>query len=236
MNVRTDSKRIFVVIAAYNEHKKIAGVIDDLHAHGYDSIVVVDDFSTDNTANVAERKHAIVLRHPINRGQGAALKTGMEYALVHGADVIVTFDADGQHHASDIASLLEPVLSGTVDVALGSRFLLDSTQKNIPLIRRLFLKGGVFFLYLLYGIHVTDSQNGLRAMSRKAVQRMELLQDRMPHAGEILDEIHRKKIKFVEVPVFITYSDYSLSKGENRNSLIASMKIAFRLIWEKFLN
>jgi len=227
-------RRVFIVIAAYNEHKKIGDVIEDLHRHGYKNIVVIDDASKDATTTVARQKGAHVLVHLFNRGQGAALKTGIDYALRHGAGIIVTFDADGQHHASDISSLLEPLRSGTADVALGSRFLLESTQRNIPLIRKAFLKGGIFFLYLLYGIRVTDSQNGLRAMSRKAAQQIEIKQDRMPHAGEILDEIHRRRLKFVEVPVTITYSDYSLGRGENRSSLAASTKIAFRLIWEKF--
>ena len=229
-----NNAKIFVVIAAHNEQKKIASVIDDLHRNGYHHIVLVDDASHDKTAAIAARKGAQVLRHQINRGQGAALKTGIVYALEQGAMVLVTFDADGQHHASDLTGLLEPVLSKTADVALGSRFLLESTQKNIPLIRKIVLKIGVFFLYWLYGIRVTDSQNGLRAMSREAATHIQITQDRMPHAGEILDEIHRKKIRFVEVPVNISYSDYSLGRGENKSSLLASTRIALRLIWEKF--
>ena len=227
---------VFIVIAAFNEGRKIGLVIEDLKKYGYSSIVAVDDGSSDATVRSAEGAGAMVLRHAFNRGQGASLKTGIEYALRNGAEFIVTFDADGQHHASDIVQLLEPLQAGTADIAIGSRFLLESTQKNIPLLRKVALKAGIFFLYLLYGIHVTDSQNGLRAMTRHAAKTIEIKQDRMSHAGEILDSIHRKNLRFVEVPVHITYSDYSRSKGENRNSFVASMTIAMRLIWEKFIH
>src|SRR3989304_954612 len=218
--------RTFIVIAAFNEARKISSVIKDLHNYKYGNIIVVDDGSADRTAEAAGKAGAFVIRHPFNRGQGASLKTGIDYALDRGADFIVTFDADGQHHASEIRQLAEPVVSRTADVALGSRFLLESTQKNMPFVRKLFLKWGVFFLYLLYGIRVTDSQNGFRVLSRRAAEKIEIMQDRMSHAGEILDEIRKKRIRFVEVPVTITYSDYSLGRGENKNTLLASIKIA----------
>src|SRR5205823_120653 len=113
---------IFVVIAAYNEAVTIARVIGDVSRFGYE-IVVVDDGSRDGTADIAKRSGAAVLRHRINLGQGAALQTGIDYALRKGAERIVTFDADGQHRAQDIPKLLEALDRSRVDYALGSRFL-----------------------------------------------------------------------------------------------------------------
>ena len=112
----------FIVIAAYNEQTTIASVVQRLLAR-YPNVVVVDDGSTDNTARFAARAGAVVLRHIINRGQGAALQTGITYALRKGACYVVTFDGDGQHQVEDIPGLLYPLLQGTHDVALGSRFL-----------------------------------------------------------------------------------------------------------------
>ncbi len=202
---------LWVVIAAYNEETVIGGVIAGVRAAGY-PVVVVDDGSADGTAAAAEAAGAIVVRHPINLGQGAGLQTGIEYALSAGAATIVTFDADGQHRASDIAVLAAALDKNNADFALGSRFLGDTL--NQPLSRRLTLKLATLFTRLSVGITITDTHNGLRGMTRRGAQRIKLRQNRMAHASEILHQVALSGLKYVEVPVTIEYSEYSLAKGQ----------------------
>lgn len=218
---------VFIVIAAYNEAGTIATVVGDLK-DCYRNVIVVDDGSIDRTAELAEAAGASVLLHVINRGQGAALQTGIQFALSKNAKVIVTFDADGQHSASDIAGLIAPVLRGECDVAMGSRFL--DRRSNVPLIRKLTLKGGVLFTRAVSGIRVTDVHNGIRAFSRKAAESIEIKMDRMGHASEILDEIVRWDLNYVEVPVTVQYSDYSMNKGQSSWNAIG---IALQFLLER---
>ena len=155
--------KIFIVIAAYNEEKAINHVIKGLHQEGYENIIVIDDCSKDNTIEIAKKEKAIVLEHVINRGQGAALRTGIEYSLNHNADIIVTFDADGQHNPKQIKDLIKPIELEEVEITLGSRFLGNS---KVPFFKKLILKGGIWFTYLFSGIKLTDTHNGFRALSK----------------------------------------------------------------------
>jgi glycosyltransferase involved in cell wall biosynthesis len=202
---------LWVVIAAYNEATVIAGVIAGVKAAGH-PVVVVDDGSRDGTGDAAEAAGAIVVRHPINLGQGAALQTGIEFALSSGAEFIVTFDADGQHRVADIAALSSALTQNDADYALGSRFLGDTL--NQPLSRRITLKLATLFTRLTVGMSITDTHNGLRGMTRRGAQRIRLRQNKMAHASEILHQVAESGLKFVEVPVTIEYSAYSLAKGQ----------------------
>ncbi|HDQ15973.1 MAG TPA: glycosyltransferase family 2 protein [Bacteroidetes bacterium] len=201
-----------------------------LKKNGYHDIVVVDDGSSDKTFDLCKREKVHALRHVINRGQGAALKTGIDYALLRGADIIVTFDADGQHRAEEIKRLTEPIEKGEADAVLGSRFL-DSRTK-VPFFKKIVLKGGVLFTRAFSGIKLTDTHNGFRALSRRAAQKIEIEQDRMAHASEIIDEIARKKIRFKEVPVTIVYTEYSKAKGQ---SILNSIRIAAKFLFHKLM-
>ncbi len=218
-------KKLFVVIPAYNEEKSISYVIKDLKKSNYNNIIVVDDGSKDKTFDIAEREKVKVLKHIINLGQGAALKTAIDYAIDKGAEIIVTFDADGQHRVQDIGKMIKPVMKREFDIVLGSRFL--KKNRNTPFIRKVFLKGGAIIIFLMYGIRLTDSHNGLRAMSRKAAQKIEITSNGMEHASEILEQIKKKRLKYKEVPVNIRYTDYSIKRGQ---STLNSFKILFKMI------
>jgi len=209
---RADRGKVWLVIAAYNEGERLGKTLQGVCAEGY-RVVVVDDGSRDDTYDVALRHPVWVLRHRLNLGQGAALQTGIDFALQQGAEAIVTFDADGQHCTEDLDNLLEPVLSGRADMALGSRFL----GKAIGLRRSrwLVLKLGVLFTRLVSGIRVSDTHNGLRAFSRRAAQRVRITQDRMAHASEILDRIRQEGLRYCEVPVTIRYSAATMAKGQS---------------------
>jgi glycosyltransferase involved in cell wall biosynthesis len=201
----------WVVIAAYNEAQVIAAVVADVKSTGH-SVVVVDDGSHDRTAELAEGAGAVVIRHPINLGQGAGLQTGIEFALAQGAAAIVTFDADGQHRAADIAGLITALAAHDADFVLGSRFL--GTAVNMPGSRRWLLKAASWFTRATTGLSITDSHNGLRAMTRRGASHIHLRQNRMAHASEILHQIATSGLKYVETPVTIHYSAYSLAKGQ----------------------
>jgi glycosyltransferase involved in cell wall biosynthesis len=207
----------WVVIAAYNEGQVIADVIAGLRQTPH-RIVVVDDGSADATADRAQRAGATVVRHPINLGQGAALQTGIEFALANGAEFIVTFDADGQHRAADIAVMLEALRKNRADFALGSRFL--GTELHVPALRRLVLRAATWFTRVTTGLRVSDAHNGLRAMTRRGAGVIRLRQNRMAHASEILDQIAASGLNYVEVPVTIEYSRYSMAKGQRSSELV----------------
>jgi glycosyltransferase involved in cell wall biosynthesis len=226
-------KKVFIVIAAFNEQNSIPKVIAELRKAGYNNVVVVDDGSKDRTFKAALNAGATVLQHIVNRGQGAALKTGIDYALEQGADIIVTFDADGQHRVEDIPAMVKPVASGKYDVTFGSRFLKKESKKNVPLLRRIYLKTGVFILLVFYGVKMTDAHNGFRALSREAAGKIRITADRMAHASEIVDEVHRNKLKYKEVPVVIRYTEETLRKGHG--SLKEGCRILYTMIVKKFL-
>jgi polyprenyl-phospho-N-acetylgalactosaminyl synthase len=208
---------VWVLVPAHNEARVIAGVVAELKRQAH-RIVVIDDGSSDQTAEVAAECGAIVLRHPINLGQGAALQTGIEFALARSAELIVTFDADGQHRTADIGRLLDALNIHRADFALGSRFL--GAAINMPAPRRVLLRAATLFTRLTTGLALTDAHNGLRAMTRRGALSIRLRQNRMAHASEIIGQIAASGLKFVEVPVTIEYSRYSLAKGQKSGDLI----------------
>jgi glycosyltransferase involved in cell wall biosynthesis len=213
---------VYFVMPAYNEAASVGDVVTRVRSR-FSNVVVVDDGSTDATASAATHAGAVVLTHLLNRGQGAALRTGIDYALDRGADIIVTFDSDGQHRLEDVQAMIGSVRDGSCDVALGSRFLEPGTR--VPFMRRLTLKAGVLFTRVVSRIRVTDTHNGLRVLSRKAAQLIQIRQDRMAHASEIIDEIARLKLRFREFPTRILYTTYSTGKGQKSSA-------ALRIIWD----
>lgn len=219
--------RIVIVVPAFNEAARLGGVLDNL-ARTRHRIVVVDDGSWDRTADVARQAGCYVLRHAFNRGQGAALQTGITFALLEGADVIVTFDADGQHQTSDLPALLEPVLFGRCDVALGNRFI--NGQSNVPSLRRVILQFGRLFTWLTSGVRIGDCHNGYRAFSRRGANALWLRQDRMAHASEIYDQIKQSGLKYEEVPVTIRYTTETLAKGQKLSN---SASVLFQYLYGK---
>lgn len=202
---------IFVVIAAYNEASCIERVVTEVRAV-YPNVVVVDDGSADDTFQIAGRCATYALRHAINRGQGAALQTGIAYALRRGADVVVTFDADGQHRVEDIQALVAPILRGDCEITLGSRFL--GGAEDMPASRRRMLKLAVLFTRVVNRMKVSDTHNGFRAFSNRAARHIHITLDRMAHASELLDQIRASGLPFREVPVRIRYTPYSIGKGQ----------------------
>ena len=199
----------FVVIAAFNEGKVIRDVVAEVAAAGW-PVVVVDDGSRDDTAQAARMPGVTVVRHRVNLGQGAALQTGIDYALRRGARTIVTFDADGQHSCEDIPQLVAAL--DDADIALGSRFLgkvEGASQRRVALLRT-----ATAVSNSLSGMKLTDAHCGLRAFRASAAPALRITQDRMAHASELLRKIKTSGLRVVEVPVTVRYTEHSMSKGQ----------------------
>lgn len=231
----TFRQKLTVVIPAHNEQTTVGAIVREAIGQlngpelaGFASeVIVVDDGSQDATSHEARRAGACVLRHVINCGLGAAIGTGFEAALRRGATIVVTLDADGQHDPRDIPQLIAPILSDAADVVIGSRLLAQAI--GMPLDRRLINWGANVITWLLFGAWTTDSQSGLRALNRRALEQIHIKTNRMEVASEIIAETSRLRLRLAEVPIAAVYTDYSLQKGQtNANSLPVLFKLLLR--------
>lgn len=211
------TKSLWVVIPAYNEGPVIQGVIADVRML-FEHVVLVDDGSSDETANCARAAGAIVVRHPINLGQGAALQTGIEFALRRGAKFIATFDADGQHDIDDVPPMANLLQKEQLDVVLGSRFI--GKVSGMKLSRRLLLSAAILFTRLTTGLKLTDAHNGLRVFTAAGARRIHLFHNRMAHASEILEQIAQRKLAYREFGNSVRYTEYSMAKGQKASNAI----------------
>jgi len=225
-----EAPKIFVIVPVFNESKVLEKIVQNLLACNY-KIIVVDDGSTDNVKEIMKNYPVIFLCHRLNIGQGAALQTGMNAAKILDADIVVHFDADGQHDADEIKKLIEPLLQNKCDIVFGSRFLKDENVRSVPFIKKIILQTGRYINWIFYGILLSDAHNGFRAMNRKALEKIVITQNRMAHASEILQLVKKNKLRFQEVPVTIHYTKYSQQKGQ---SIFNSVNIIFDLIFKKF--
>ena len=249
---------IIVIIPAYNEEKTVGLVVKQIFQMFHVPcsmfhVLVIDDGSADKTAQVAREAGATVFSHPINRGLGAALATGIEGALrllynapqpplkLRGGEggVIVMLDADGQHNPAELARVIEPIVKGGAEVVIGSRFIKALKHKSIkalskiPLSRHAANLCGNFFTWLLFGIWVSDSQSGFRAFSATAVSKLQLRTSTMEVSSEIIREIARLKLRLVEVPITVRYTEYSLSKATGQG-FFRGLETLWKLIILKF--
>lgn len=220
-------KNITIVVPAYNEAAIIESVIQEIQSAGYRDIIVIDDGSADDTFERAKQTGVTVLRHKLNRGKGAATKTGIEAAKLRGADIIVTMDGDGQHNPADIARLTHPIRQNHCDVVLGSRLL---NPQGMPRYKIWHNKIGNVITWYLYGLYVTDSQSGFRAYSRHATEIINTQTDRYEYDSEVIREIYQYKLKYKEVPIEVRYTEYSMGKV-HKQSLWMGVKTLYRMIW-----
>ncbi len=220
-----NNNKVWVVIAAYNEELAITETLKKILTQ-VSNVVVVDDCSSDRTVERALNAGAHVLHHPINLGQGAALQTGIEYAMQNDCKYIITFDADGQHNAEEIIPMLTALQQSKAEVVLGSRFL--GRAHNIPLQRKILLKLAIAFTQLTSGTKFTDVHNGFRILTSKFCESFKFKQNRMAHASEILDYISKNNIPYLEHPVTIFYTKYSIQHGQKSSN-------AIRVVLEMFM-
>jgi polyprenyl-phospho-N-acetylgalactosaminyl synthase len=217
-----EDNKVYIVIPAWNEGQAIAGVLTTLQKYDY-KVIVVNDGSIDKTASeVAKFPEVILLNHVVNRGMGAGLQTGNEYALQDGAEIIVHFDADGQMQAKDIAAMIEPIVEGRADIVMGSRHM--GKKSNLPWMKRYLIQPPAKLVdFIFTGLSLTDVHNGFRALSREAAAKIVIRQDGMAHATEILQQVNKLNLKYQEVPVEIIYHDF----GQN---ILGGFKIIRDLI------
>jgi polyprenyl-phospho-N-acetylgalactosaminyl synthase len=223
----TTNDDVWLVVPLYNEETVIADVVRDALGT-FPHIVVVDDGSSDGGADAAAAAGALVVRHPVNLSPGAALQTGFEYARsVPSMRWVVTFDADGQHQVSDVLEMLAKARAEDLQVVFGSRFLDDRTTPS--LMKKIVLRLAVGYTNVTTGTKLTDAHNGLRVLRREVVERIDITQNRMAHASELVAQIGEMKVAYGESPVHIVYTDYSRSKGQSLwNSVNILVELMFR--------
>jgi len=224
---------IYIVIPAYNEGKVLLDVVSEIKKSGYNNIIIVDDGSNDDTYEKGKSiKDIVCLRHKINRGKGAATKTGIEGAKLLGAGIIVTMDGDGQHDPRDIKNLINPIIREDFDVVLGTRLI---EPEGMPKHKIIANKIGNFITWYLYGLWVTDSQSGFRAYSKHAAEIINTKADRYEYDSEVIREIYDYDLKFKEVPIKVRYTEYSMGKTQKQN-LGNGVKTAYKMLWNKLVN
>lgn len=228
LTMGSNNNSVKVIIPVYNEAKVIRGVVNAA-LNKFDAVICVDDGSLDHSTSEIARTDAVLVKHPINLGQGAALQTGIEYALQDPeAQYFVTYDADGQHSLEDVELMLQTIKTEKVDIILGSRFL--GVAENITWLKRLILKLAVLFTNKTSGIQLTDAHNGLRVFNRKVAEQLDITMPDFSHASEIIERIASKKFSYKEVPVTILYTDYSRKKGQ---SILNAVNISFDVLVRK---
>lgn len=220
---------VCVIVPVFNEEPTVGRTIAGLRGR-FRQVICVDDGSTDGSGEIAIAAGATVLRHVTNLGQGAALQTGFDYALLHTrARYVVTFDGDGQHLVADAVRMVERARSTGVDIVLASRF--TGTTEAMPRMRELILRGGLWFTRVTARLDVTDTHNGLRVLNRAALTKIRLELPRMAYASELLSAIVPSGLTYAEEPVTVVYTDYSRAKGQrNSNSLNILFDLAVRRI------
>jgi len=218
----------YVIIPVYNEGLHIGKVIKQLKKT-FHNIVCVDDGSSDDSAAAIVAAGATIVQHATNLGQGAALQTGIEYALqASNAQYFITFDADGQHRVEDAQKMLGYLKQHPVDIVLGSRFL--GAAQGIPVLKRMVLRMAIVFSNITSGLKLTDAHNGLRVFNRVVAEQLKITMPDMAHASEIIHRISVRKLRYAELPVTIVYTDYSKAKGQ---SVLNAVNISFDLLLQK---
>lgn len=218
---------IRIIIPAYNEAPMIAQVIREIQAQFDCPIIVIDDGSTDGTANVALNAGASVAKHPINRGAGAACMTGIALARAHNWPCVVFMDADGQHVPNDILAIYETFQEQETDLVIGNRF--GGKANEIPALRRFFNGLANRLTNIFCSGSYSDTQSGLRLLGPKAIAKIDLLQDDFSYCSEMIIQADRKGLKIREYPIQVRYTEYSVSKGQDFQ---VGLTTAFQFLWK----
>lgn len=216
----------WLVVPLYNEAPAVGSVVESVKRI-FPHVVCVDDGSTDHSGQIALEAGALVITHPINMGQGAALQTGFDFVLKNtDARYIATFDSDGQHSVDDVVAMRQRAENDALAFIFGSRFLAGAVRE-VSGIKLLFLRAAALITRLQTGLKLTDAHNGMRLIRRDALEQVQLKQNRMAHASEIVEQLARTQLPWAELPVHIRYTEYSRSKGQ---SLLNSVNILVELL------
>ena len=222
------ANNIYILMPVYNEEKVVGNIIEELNKT-FDKILVVNDGSTDRSKEIIQDYDVTLINHPINLGQGASIKTGIEYIIKYtDAKSIITFDADGQHEVKDALNFAKKIEEINEEIIFGSRFL--GYQNNIPILKRLLLRIAVFITNYLYSMNLTDTHNGLKAIKRSCLEKLEIDIEGYAFETEIIMNISKKNISYIELPTDTKYTEYSKNKGQSIfNSIIIFEEILMRI-------
>ena len=208
-------ENIMILISAYNEENSICKVISECQKY-FRNVVVVEDGSTDMTYTKAKKLSPVeILRHPINCGQGTAIKTGIRYFLDNKHyDYLITFDGDGQHNVYDAVKMIQFAIDEKKDAVIGSRFLEEDSRRSLPMSKKTILRLARLFERVFYRIHLSDAHNGMRVLSRKSCEYLTNLScSGMAHATEIPYILTKKSIYINDFPCSVNYKKH-ISKGQ----------------------
>lgn len=225
-NMHTRPK-IVVIIPIYNESKVIADVVSGVRKANYEHIIIVDDGSADNSFEVIQKLPVIALRHRINRGKGAALRTGIEAAKMLQADIVITIDGDGQHEATDIDNFVQAFQKQHVDVVLGVRQI---EKENMPITRKVANWIADKVTFVLYGINIQDTQSGFRGFSARAIHLIKTRSNAYSYESEVLREMKKHRLSYTDVPIHVRYTAYSTSKKHKQN-MVNGIKTLYTMVW-----
>jgi glycosyltransferase involved in cell wall biosynthesis len=201
---KSKNKRVVACIPAFNEASNIGRIVKMVRSQGVE-VIVCDDGSSDATYDEAVAAGASVVRHPFNKGYGAAIKTLFAAAKESDADVMVTIDSDGQHNPAQIPDVIKPIIEDNYDIVIGSRFLNEGDKKKVPAYRSFGIKTITKLAQLTSYNKLTDAQSGFRAYSKKALEKIDLVEDGMAVSTEILMRAGQRNLLIKEVPITIRY-------------------------------
>ena len=222
---------VAVIMPVYNEEQVVGSVVSgirDKFAH----VICINDGSSDGSSKAITKAGGLLIEHPINLGAGAATQTGIDYALQNSEiEYFITFDADGQHRVEDAVKMLKYLKKHKdIDIVFGSRFLQNSKTENMSILKGIFLKVAKIFSRFDTGVDLTDPHIGLRAFNRKFAENLKLTMSDFSHASELVRRVKESGYRYAELPVTVTYSDYSKSKGQ---PMLNAVNIAFDLLLQK---
>lgn len=217
---------IIVCVPAYNEAKNIANIVMAAKAHA-NEVVVCDDGSSDYTDEKAAEAGATVIKHPVNRGYGAAIKTLFRAAKERGADIMVTLDSDGQHNPGHIPLMTRPILDEGYDVVIGSRFLNNEDRNKVPAYRSFGIKAITKLMQITSNRHLTDAQSGFRAYSKNALSKIDLTEEGMAVSTEILMRAGQSNLHIKEVPISVRYD---VDDASTHNPILHGVGIVLTII------
>jgi glycosyltransferase involved in cell wall biosynthesis len=232
---QTTQPRIIAGIPAYNEEQFIADVVRKAREF-VDEVIVVDDGSTDKTARIAKTSGAVVISHKVRRGAGGATRSCFEAAKARGANVLVTLDGDAQHKPAEIAKLVAPILSGEVDLVIGSRFL--GGQGNMPRYRQLGIKVITWLFNFGSRVKVSDAQSCFRAYGEKALHSLSATEEGFGFSVELLVQARHKGFALAEVPIRCLYHPASHSANPVIHGIgvvLTVVKLRFKGLWHRLI-
>ena len=224
-----DNLKTLIIVPAFDEEKAIGSVLRNIKRHTSADIVVVNDGSTDSTLEMVKKENVKAITIPFNLGIGGAMQTGYMYAKSHGYDIAVQIDADGQHDPSYLDKLLAPVINGRCDMAIGSRFIGETSYRS-TVSRRAGIAFFSWLIYLLTGIRIKDPTSGFRAVGRKVI---EYFADNYPTdypEVDVIVKLHKKNFRIIEVPVQMRERQGGTSSITPIKSIYYMIKVSLALL------